>query len=156
MIFGFEGWVTNWYFQIIVLEKTLQSSLDSKVTKPVNLKGNQLWIFVGRTNPEDEAPILWPPDVKRKRPHWKRLWWWERLRARGGAGNRGWGGWMASLTQWTWVWVNSGRRWRTGRPGVLQFIESESDTTWQLNDNNNNKMKFYINKSKDTIVQSFQ
>ena len=65
--------------------------------------------------------------------HWKRLWCWEGLGAGGeeglGAGgegdNRGWDGWMASLTRWTWVWVNSGRRWSTGRPGVLRFMGSQ-------------------------------
>ena len=57
--------------------------------------------------------------------HWKRLWCWEGLRA-GGEGNaRGWDGWMASLTQWTWVWVNSGSWWWTGRPGVLWFMGSQ-------------------------------
>ena len=53
--------------------------------------------------------------------HWKRPWCWERLKAGGEGDNRGWGGWMASLTQWTWVWVNSGSWWWTGRPGVLRF-----------------------------------
>ena len=56
-----EGWVSkNWCFWTMVLEKTLESPLDSKEIKPVNPKGNQPWIFIGRT----EAPILWPPDVK--------------------------------------------------------------------------------------------
>ena len=59
-----EGWVPkNLYFQIVVLEKTLKSPLDCKEIKPVNPKGNQCWIFVGRT--EVESPILWPPDAKR-------------------------------------------------------------------------------------------
>ena len=58
-----EGWAPkNWCFQI-VLEKTLESPLDSKGIKPVNPKGNQPWIFIGRTDAETEA-ILWPPDVK--------------------------------------------------------------------------------------------
>ena len=48
----------------MVLEKTLEKHLDSKEIKPVNLKGNQLWIFIGRTAAEAEAPILWPPDAK--------------------------------------------------------------------------------------------
>ena len=52
--------------------------------------------------------------------HWKRPWCWERLKA-GGEGDRGWDGWMASPTQWTWVWVDSGSWWWTGRPGVLLF-----------------------------------
>ena len=59
-----EGWVPkNWYFWI-VLEETLESPLDSKKIKPVNHKGNQSWIFIGRTDPEAEVPILWPPDAK--------------------------------------------------------------------------------------------
>ena len=54
--------------------------------------------------------------------HWKRPWCWERLKAGGEGDDRGWEGWMASLTQWTWFWANSGRWWRTERPGVLQFM----------------------------------
>ena len=54
----------NWCFQIVVLEKTLESPLDCKEIKPVNLKGNQPWIFTGRTDAEAEAPILWAPDGK--------------------------------------------------------------------------------------------
>ena len=59
------GWVPkNWCFWTVVLEKTLESPLDCKEIKPVNPKGNQLWRFIGRTDAEAEAPILWPPDVK--------------------------------------------------------------------------------------------
>ena len=54
--------------------------------------------------------------------HLKRPWRWERLKAEGEGDNRGWDGWMVSLTQWTWVWVNSGSWWQTGRPGVLQSM----------------------------------
>ena len=57
--------------------------------------------------------------------HWKRLWCWERLRAGGEGDDRGWDGWMASLTQWTWISVNSGSWWWTGRPGVLQSMGSQ-------------------------------
>ena len=60
-----EGWaLKNWYFQTVVLNKTLESTLDCKELKPVNPKGNQLWIFTGRNDAESEAPILWPPDAK--------------------------------------------------------------------------------------------
>ena len=60
-----EDWVPkNWCFQIVVLEKTLESLLNGKEIKPVNPKGNQPWIFNGSTGAEAEAPILWPPDVK--------------------------------------------------------------------------------------------
>ena len=91
--------------------------------KPVNPKGNQSWIFTERTDAEAEAPILWACDVKsqligkKKKP-----WYWERLRAGGEEGNRGWDGWMASSTHWTWVWASSGRWWRTGKPGVPQSM----------------------------------
>ena len=54
--------------------------------------------------------------------HLKSPWCWERLKAGGEGDDRGWDGWMVSLTQWTWVWVNSGSWWWTGRPGVLQFM----------------------------------
>ena len=57
--------------------------------------------------------------------HWKRLWCWEGLAAGGEGDYRGWDGWMASLTPWTWVWVNSGSWWWTGRPGMLRFTGSQ-------------------------------
>ena len=57
--------------------------------------------------------------------HWKSPWCWERLKAGGEVGGRGWDGWMASPTQWTWAWPNSGRWWRTGKPGVLQSMGSQ-------------------------------
>ena len=60
-----------------------------------------------------------------KLTHLKRSWCWERLRAGGEGDDRGWDGWMASLTQWTWVWVNSGSWWWTGRPGVLRSMGSQ-------------------------------
>ena len=62
-----EGWaLMNWWFWIVVLEKTLESPLDSKEIKPVHPKGNQPWIFIGRIDAEAEAPILWPLDVNRR------------------------------------------------------------------------------------------
>ena len=61
-----EGWVPKtWCFWTVVLEKTLESPLDSKEIKPANPKGNQSWIFIGRTDAEAEIPLLWPPDVKK-------------------------------------------------------------------------------------------
>ena len=62
-----EVWVPkNWCFWTVVLEKTLEGPLDCKEIKPVNSKGNQLWILIGRTDEEAEAPVLWPPDAKRQ------------------------------------------------------------------------------------------
>ena len=119
-----ESWATkNWCFWTVVLEKTLESPLDCKEIQPVHPKGNQSWVFIGRTDVEAETPILWLPDVKNW--HLKRPWYWKRLRAGGEGDDRGWDGWMASLTQWRWVWVNSGSWWRTGRPGVLQSMGSQ-------------------------------
>ena len=108
----------NWCFQTVVLEKTLENPLDCKDVKPINPEGNQPWIFTGRTDAEADAPILWPPDEELT--HLKRPWCWERLKAGGEGDDRGWDGWMASPTQWTWVWASSGSWWWTGRPGVLQ------------------------------------
>ena len=61
----------------------------------------------------------------KKLSHWERPWCWERLKAGREGDDRGWDGWMASLSQRTWVWGSSGRRWKTGKPGVLQFIGSQ-------------------------------
>ena len=110
---------------MVVLEKTLKSPLGCKEVQPVNLKGNQSWIFIGRTDAEAEISILWPPDAKnwliRKDPDTG----WERLNAGGEGDDRGWDGWMASPTWWTWVWASSGSWWWTGRPGVLQSMGSQ-------------------------------
>ena len=97
----------NWWFWTMVLEKTLESPLDSKEIKLVNPKRNQSWIFIGRT--DAEVPILWPPDAKEVPNAGKD--------SEQEADYRGWDCWMASLTQWTWVWASS--RWRTGKPGTL-------------------------------------
>ena len=106
---------------MVVLEKTLESPLDNKI-KPVNLKGNQSWIFIGRTDAEAEAPILWLP-LWEELTHLKRPWCWKRLKA-GEGDNRGWKGWMASLIECTWVWACS-RSWQwTGKLGILQSMGS--------------------------------
>ena len=97
----------NGFFWNVVLEKTLEIPLDSREIKPDNPKGNQPWLFIGRNDVEAEALILWPPDSKLT--YWKRLWCWERLKAGGEGDDRGWDGWIATLTQWTWIWANAQR-----------------------------------------------
>ena len=78
---GKEGWaLKNWCFQIMMLEKTLESPLYCKEIKPVIPKGNQWWIFIRRTVAEAEVPNLWPQCEEPT--HWKRLRWWERLKAK--------------------------------------------------------------------------
>ena len=129
--YGCESWApNNWCFWTVVLEKTLESPLDCKEIQPVHSKGAQSWVFFGRTDAKAETPVLWPPHVK----SWLigRDWCWEGLGAGGEGDHRGWDGWMASLTQWTRVWVNSGSWWWTGSPGMLQFMGSQSRT--QLSD----------------------
>ena len=115
-----------------MLEETHESPLDCEEIQPVHPEGVQSWVFIGRTDVEAEAPI--PATWCKELTHLKRPWCWERLKARGEGDDRGWGGWITSLTQWTWVWVNSGSWLWTGRPGVLRFMGLKSlDRTEQLN-----------------------
>ena len=121
-----EGWApNNGCFWTMVLEKTLESPLDCKEIKPVNPKGNQCWIFTGRT----DADWSWSSNTLatcfEELTYWKRPWCWQRLRAGREGDERGWDGWMLSSTQWTWVWTNSRRWWWTGKPGVLQSMGSQ-------------------------------
>ena len=113
----------NRCFWIVVLEKTLESPLDSKEIRPVNPKWNQPWIFIGRTwcwSWSSNTLATWCKEPT----HWKRPWFWERSKA-GGEGDDRMDSWMALLTQRTWIWANSGRWWRTGKPGVLQSTGSQ-------------------------------
>ena len=119
-----ESWVPkNWCFWTVVLEKTFESPLDCKEMQPVHSKGDQSWVFFGRNGAKAEIPVLWPPHEKSWL--WKRLWCWEGLGAGGEGDDRGWDGWTVSLTRWTWVWVNSGSWWWTGRPGALHLMGSQ-------------------------------
>ena len=117
-----EGWaLKNWCFWTVVLEKTLESPLSQEV-KPVNLKEDQPWIFIGRIDAETEAPILWLPDIKSqligKYPDGGKDWGQE---VTGATEDKR----MALLAQWTWVWASSGRWWRAGKPDVLQLMQSQ-------------------------------
>ena len=132
-----ESWaLKNWCFWTVVLEKTLESPLNCKEIKPVNPKGNQSWIFIGRTDAEAEAPILWLPDEKSwligKDPDAGRDWrqeekgmteeemvgWHHQLGGHESAQALGEGGGQGGLVSYS--------RWG----------HRESDTTWQLNNNN--------------------
>ena len=94
-----EGWVPKkGCFWIVVLKKTLESPLDSKKIKPVNPKGNQTWIFTGSWCWSWSSKTL--ATCCKELTHWKS---WERLKTKGEEGSRGWDGWIASLTQWTWT-----------------------------------------------------
>ena len=120
-----ESWVLkNWYFWTVVLEKTLESPLDCKEIQPV-LKEIILEASLERLNLKLKLQYFGHLMEKTDPDAWKRPWCWARLKAGGEGDNRGWDGWMSSPTQWTWVWVNSGSWWWTGRPGVLQSMGSQ-------------------------------
>ena len=134
-----------------VLEKTLESPLDCKEIKPVNPKGNQPWIFIRRTDAEAEASILWPPEAK------------SRLTGEDTDAGKDWRqeekevtedkmvGWH-HLTQWTWVWANSRRQWRTGKPGVLQSMGSQTVRhNWTTTTRNSKRMNILYSSKKETI-----
>ena len=116
-----EGWATkNWFYGTVVLEKTLENPLDIKEIKPVNPKGNQHWILIGRTDGRSNTLVIWCKQLT----DWKRPWCWERLKAEEEDG-RVWDGWIESSIQRTWSWTNS-RKWSgTGRSGMLQSMGSQ-------------------------------
>ena len=116
-----ESWVLkNWCFWTVVLDRTLESLLDCKEIQPVNPKGNQpeysLEGLMLKLKLQYFGHLMWRLTLL------KRPWCWERLKVGGEGENRGWDGWMASLTQWTWIWVSSRIWWWTGKPGMLQSM----------------------------------
>ena len=123
-----ESWaLKNWCFWTVVLKKTLESPLDYKEIQPVHPKGKLVlnihwedWCWSWNSN----TLAHWCEELT----HWKRPWCWERLKVGEEGDNRGWDGWMAPLTRWTWVWASSGSWWWTGRPGMLQSVGLQSQT----------------------------
>ena len=113
-----ESWaLKNWCFWNVVLEKTLESPLDCKEIQPVYPKGDQSWVFIGRTDADAETLNTLATSCE-ELTHWKRPWYWKGLGSGGEGDDRGRDGWMASPTWWTWVWVNSRSWWWSGRPGA--------------------------------------
>ena len=119
-----ESWAPkNWCFWTLVLEKTFETPLDCKEIQPVNPKGNQSCIFIGRSYAEIETPILWPPDVK--------SW----LIGKGPDAREDWSQKEKGMTEdeivgWHHlhdVWVTSRSWWWTGKPGVLQSMGVQRD-----------------------------
>ena len=125
----------NWCFQTVVQENDFWESLgqqgyqSSQSSRKSTLNRHwKDWCWSWSSN----TLVTWCEELA----HWKGLWCWERLRVEGGD-TRGWDGWMALSTQWTWVWVSSKRWWRTGESGLLQSMGLQrADTTEWVNKNN--------------------
>ena len=113
----------NWCFWTMVLEKTVESLFDIKEIQPVHPRG------IGPKYSLEGLMLrlklqyfgTWCDELT----HFKSPWCWEILKVGGEGNDRGWDGWVASLVQWTWVWVNSRSWWWTGKPGVLQSMGSQ-------------------------------
>ena len=127
-----------------MLEKILESPLNSKKIKPVSPKGNQPWWFSGRTNAEAEALMLGPPDVK-SRLIGKDLdageYWRQKKR-----GSRGWDDQIPSLTWWTWIWATSKGWWWIEKPGRLQSMGSQ-----RVEDNSVTEQQQKTNVEENTL-----
>ena len=128
-----ESWVPkNWCFWTVGVGEDSWEFFGCKEIQSVHLKADQSWVFIGRTDAEAETPIkvTWCEELT----HLKRPGCWERLRAGREGDDRGWHGWIISLTQWTRVWVDSRSWWWTVSPGMLWFMGcKESDMTERLN-----------------------
>ena len=111
---AFELWCWRRLLSVPWTARRSNQSILKEISPGISLEGMML---------KAETPVLWPPHAK----SWLigKDWCWERLGAGGEGDDRGWDGWMASLTQWTWVWENSGSWWWIGRPGVLRFMGSQ-------------------------------
>ena len=114
-----NGWAPkNWCFWTVVLEKILESPLDCKEIQPVHPKGiSPEYSLEGLMLKLHFGHQMWRTDSFEKTLMLGKI--------EGKGDHRGWDGWMASLTQWTWIWVNSESWWWTGRPGMLQSIGSQ-------------------------------
>ena len=121
-----ESWaMKNWSFWTVVLRRLLRvpwtarrsnQSILKEISPGCSWEGLMLKLKL-----QYFGHMMWPKSYI-ELTHWKRLWCWGELGAGGEGDDRGWDGWMVSPTRWTWVWVNSGSWWWTGRPGVLRFM----------------------------------
>ena len=122
-----DGWVPqNWCFQTVVLKKTLERPLDCKEIKPVNPKGNQPWIFIGRMMLK--LKLQYFGHLMQRADSLEKTLILGKIEGRGEGNNRGWDGWMASPTQWTWIWAHSGRQWSymEARHAVVHGVASQA------------------------------
>ena len=138
VMYGCESWTVKKSecqkidaFELWCWRRLLRVPWTCKEIQPVHPKGDQSWVFIGRTDAEaeTEAPILLPPECEEP-THWERPWFWERLKVGGEGDVREWDDWMASLTWWTRVWASSGSWWWTGKPGVQSMGSQRVGDDW--------------------------
>ena len=110
-------------FELWCLRRLLRVSWTARRSNQSILKENPEYSLERLMDAKAETLVLWP--LCEELTHLKRLWCWERLKLVGEGDDRGWDGWMASPTQWTWVWVNSRSWWWTAKPGVLHSMGSQ-------------------------------
>jgi len=150
----------NWCFWTVVLRRLLRvpwtirrstQSVLKEISPGCSLEGLML-----------KLKLQYFGHLMQKLTHLKIPWCWERVRVGGERDDRGWDGWMASPTQWTWVWVNSGSWWWTGRPGVLQFMGSQrvghnwaTELNWTLRKRWNGDSTCSFTKLKQKVFSSF-
>ena len=114
---AFELWCWRRLLRVPWTARISNPSIPRKLVLHIHLKD---WCWSWNSN----TLATWCEELT----HWKRLWCWGRLKAGGERDNRGRDGWMASPTQWTWVWASFGSWWWTGKPGMLQSMESQNRT----------------------------
>ena len=112
---AFELWCWRRLLRVPWTSRRSNQSILKEINPGCSLEGSWCWSW------NSNILATWCEELT----HWKRPWCWERMKAGGEEDDRGWDGWMASPTQWTWVQVNSRSWWWTGRPGVLQFMRSQ-------------------------------
>ena len=121
VMYGCESWTIKKAEWTVVFMEILESSLDCRRSNQSILKE-----INSEYSLEELMLRLKLQYFGKELNHWKRPWCWGRVKAEGEGNDRGWDGWIASLTRWTWVWVNSGGWWWTGRPGLLRTMASQS------------------------------
>ena len=131
-----------------------ESHLNCKEIHTVHPKGNQSWIFIGRTDAEVETVILWPPNTNNwltgKDPDAGKDW-----RQEEEEDDRGWDRWIASPTRWTWIWASSGNWWWTRKPGMLQSVGLQRvGHDWVTELNWTELKSFYFDGSRERISES--
>ena len=128
---AFELWCWRGLLRVPWPAKRSNQSILKEFNPEYSLEGQMLMLKL-----QNFGHLTWRADTLEK------PWCWERLKAGGEGGDRGWDGWMASVTQWTWVWASSRRWWRSGKPGVLQSMGLQRVGHDWATENNN----FYIEK----------